>query len=263
VTVELTDTPEEEAPRKVVVKVDPGPPTIIEKSEVRFTGVNASDELGTSQRLQIEETWPLQAGEQFSQSAWSSAKSGGLKELQKRRYPLARIDTSLADVDADTNKAQVSVSYDPGPAYTFGPLQIDGAERYDPVRTARIARLPEGQEYDLQSMLDAQQRLVSSGYYDSVFLSLADSPQQAATEAERRAAQESGCSHHLARDCQGARGQAAEMGVRCGSEHRHRTSPVHRPHLQQGARSELARRQQAAAGQEEPADLHAAGRPSR
>lgn len=185
VTVELTDTPEEEAPRKVVVKVDPGPPTIIEKSEVRFTGVNASDELGTSQRLQIEETWPLQAGEQFSQSAWSSAKSGGLKELQKRRYPLARIDTSLADVDADTNKAQVSVSYAPGPAYTFGPLQIDGAERYDPVRTARIARLPEGQEYDLQSMLDAQQRLVSSGYYDSVFLSLTDSPQQATTEAER------------------------------------------------------------------------------
>ncbi len=185
VTVELTDTPEEEAPRKVVVKVDPGPPTIIEKSEVRFAGINASDELGTSQRLQIEETWPLQAGEQFSQSAWSSAKSGGLKELQKRRYPLARIDTSLADVDADTNKAQVSVSYDPGPAYTFGPLQIDGAERYDPVRTARIARLPEGREYDLQSMLDAQQRLVSSGYYDSVFLSLADSPQQAATEAER------------------------------------------------------------------------------
>jgi translocation and assembly module TamA len=185
VTVELTDTPEEEAPRKVVVRVDPGPPTIIEKSEVRFTGVNASDELGTSQRLQIEETWPLQAGEPFSQSAWSSAKSAGLKELQKRRYPLARIDTSLADVDADTNKAQVSVSYAPGPAYTFGPLQIDGAERYDPVRTARIARLPEGQEYDLQSMLDAQQRLVSSGYYDSVFLSLADSPQQAATEAER------------------------------------------------------------------------------
>lgn len=185
VTVELTDTPEEDAPRKVVVKVDPGPPTIIEKSEVRFAGINASDELGTSQRLQIEETWPLQAGEQFSQSAWSSAKSGGLKELQKRRYPLARIDTSLADVDADTNKAQVSVSYDPGPAYTFGPLQIDGAQRYDPVRTARIARLPEGQEYDLQSMLDAQQRLVSSGYYDSVFLSLADSPQQAATEAGR------------------------------------------------------------------------------
>lgn len=185
VTVELTDTPEAKEPRKVVVKVDPGPPTLIEQSQVSFTGVNAHDALGAAQRLQIQETWPLKPGEQFSQSAWSSAKSGGLKELQKRRYPLARIDTSLADVDADTNKASINVTYDPGPAYTFGSLQIEGAERYDPIKTARIGRLPEGREYDQQSLLDAQQRLVSSGYYDSVFLSLADTPRQDETEQQR------------------------------------------------------------------------------
>ena len=178
VTVELTDTPEAEEPRKVVVKVDPGPPAIIEQSQLRFTGVNAQEELGAAQRLQIEETWPLKPGERFSQAAWSAAKSGGLKELQKRRYPLARIDTSLADIDADTNKANVNVTYDPGPAYTFGPLKIEGAERYDPVGTARIGRVPEGKEYSQQSLLDAQQRLVSSGYYDSVFLALADAPTQ-------------------------------------------------------------------------------------
>lgn len=193
VTVELTDTPEEDAdaPRKVVVKVDPGPATVIEQSEVKFVGPNAEDELGRSQRLTIEETWPLNVGEHFTQNAWGSAKSGGLKELQKRRYPLARIDHSLADVDADTNKARINVAYDPGPAYTFGPLQIEGAQRYDSVGTARIARLPEGQEYNQQSMLDAQQRLVSSGYYDSVFLTLADAPQQtesAAADDEKRKA---------------------------------------------------------------------------
>lgn len=186
VTVELSDTPEEdaEAPRKVVVKVDPGPPTLIEESKVGFTGPNAGDDLGLSQRLSIEETWPLKPGATFTQSAWSGAKNGGLKELQKRRYPLARIDHSLADIDADTNRARVNVSYDPGPAYTFGPLQIEGAQRYDPVGTARIARLPQGQEYDLQAMLDAQQRLVGSGYYDSVFLTLADAPQQAQSAAD-------------------------------------------------------------------------------
>jgi translocation and assembly module TamA len=193
VTVELTDTPEEDAdaPRKVVVKVDPGPATVIEQSEVQFVGPNAEDELGRSQRLTIEETWPLNVGEHFTQSAWGSAKSGGLKELQKRRYPLARIDHSLADVDADTSKARINVAYDPGPAYTFGPLQIEDAQRYDSVGTARIARLPEGQEYNQQSMLDAQQRLVSSGYYDSVFLTLADAPQQtesAAADDEKRKA---------------------------------------------------------------------------
>ncbi|MFD2754491.1 autotransporter assembly complex protein TamA [Comamonas terrae] len=187
VTVELSETPDEDAPRKVVVKVDPGPATVIAQSEVRFAGTNAEDELGTSQRLQIQDNWPLKPGEKFSQAAWSGAKSGGLKVLQKRRYPLARIDTSLADVDADTHQARVSVSYEPGPAYTFGPLKIEGAERYDPVGTARIARLPEGREYDLQAMLDAQQRLVSSGYYDSVFLTLADAPQQAESEAGNEA----------------------------------------------------------------------------
>lgn len=182
VTVELTDTPEAAEPRKVVVKVNPGPATMIDQSQVRFTGINAHDPLGAAQRQQIEDTWPLKPGEQFSQSAWSRAKSGGLRELQQRRYPLARIDTSLADIDADTSKANVNVTYDPGPAYTFGPLKIEGAERYDPVGTARIGRLPEGKEYNQQSMLDAQQRLVSSGYYDSVFLTLADAPTQGESE---------------------------------------------------------------------------------
>jgi translocation and assembly module TamA len=33
----------------------------------------------------------------------------------------------------------------------------------------RIARLPVGEEYKQTSLLDAQQRLSNSGYFDSVF----------------------------------------------------------------------------------------------
>ncbi len=177
VSVEVKETPDsEEAPRMVTVKVDPGTPTTIKQSEVRFSGVNANAPDGAAQRETIQRNWPLKPGEQFSQSQWSSAKSGGLKTLQARRYPTARIDSSLADVDADKNEANVSVTYDPGAAYTFGPLKIEGTERYDPVGLARVARLPEGQVYDQNVMLDTQQRLVASGYFDSVFLTLADTP---------------------------------------------------------------------------------------
>ena len=177
VTVEVTETPDaEDAPRKVTVHVETGPETSIKQTEVRFSGVNANDPLGQPQRDSIRDAWPLKPGERFTQSAWSSAKSGGLRELQSRRYPTARIDSSLADVDADKNEANVSVIYDPGAAYTFGPLVIEGSQRYDLVGLARVARLPEGQEYDQVAMLDTQQRLVRSGYYDSVFLSLADAP---------------------------------------------------------------------------------------
>lgn len=187
VTVEVKETPEsEEAPRKVIVNVDPGPATTIKHSEVRFSGANAQDPEGKAQRDAIRDQWPLKPGEPFSQSQWSSAKSGGLKVLQARRYPTARIDTSLADVDADHNEASVGVTYDPGAAYTFGPLVIEGTERYDPVGLARIARLPEGKVYDQNVMLDTQQRLVSSGYFDSVFLALAETPKASLGDSEQK-----------------------------------------------------------------------------
>ncbi|MDR2335794.1 MAG: BamA/TamA family outer membrane protein [Burkholderiaceae bacterium] len=187
VTVEVKETPEsEEAPRKVIVNVDPGPATTIKHSEVRFSGANAQDPEGKAQRDAIRDQWPLKPGEPFSQSQWSSAKSGGLKVLQARRYPTARIDTSLADVDADHNEASVGVTYDPGAAYTFGPLVIEGTERYDPVGLARIARLPEGKVYDQNVMLDTQQRLVSSGYFDSVFLALAETPRASLGDSEQK-----------------------------------------------------------------------------
>ena len=187
VTVEVTETPDaEDAPRKVTVHVETGPETSIKQTEVRFSGVNANDPLGQPQRDSIRDAWPLKPGERFTQSAWSSAKSGGLRELQSRRYPTARIDSSLADVDADKNEANVSVIYDPGAAYTFGPLVIERSQRYDPVGLARVARLPEGQEYDQVAMLDTQQRLVRSGYYDSVFLTLADAPAVQPGDSEQK-----------------------------------------------------------------------------
>ena len=187
VTVEVTETPDaEDAPRKVTVHVETGPETSIKQTEVRFSGVNANDPLGQPQRDSIRDAWPLKPGERFTQSAWSSAKSGGLRELQSRRYPTARIDSSLADVDADKNEANVSVIYDPGAAYTFGPLVIEGSQRYDLVGLARVARLPEGQEYDQVAMLDTQQRLVRSGYYDSVFLTLADAPAVQPGDSEQK-----------------------------------------------------------------------------
>lgn len=191
VTVQVRETPDTgAAPLEVTVQVDPGEAATITHSQVRFTGINADDPGGAAQRASIESQWPLQPGQRFTQAEWSQAKSQGLRTLQARRYPLARIDTSLADIDADTHGADVSVAYAPGPAYTFGPLRIEGAQRYDPVGTARIARLPEGQEYSQTALVDAQLRLASSGYYDSVFLTLADVPAQGeSAEADGQAQQ--------------------------------------------------------------------------
>lgn len=174
IELELIEQPRSsDLPSTVIVKVDPGPVTEVASANISFSGINAEDPQGNFIRRSIERNWGLQEGEAFSQSEWSSAKNNGLRSLQDRRYPTASLASSSANIDTDTNAAQLKVDYEPGPAYYFGPLVIEGAERYNPAGLIRLARLPVDQEYKQSSLLDAQQRLASSGYYDSVFLTLA------------------------------------------------------------------------------------------
>lgn len=175
ITVELTETPgSKEAPRTVVVTVQPGPQTRIASAEVDFADNAAGDDTRGSLRQQqrVVRDWSLTPGAPFTQSAWDAAKTGGLRQLQARRHPAARIANSRAEIDADEHQAKLSVTYDTGPAYRFGPLRVEGHERYDPDGARRLARLPTGAIYDEAEMLDAQLRLASSGYYDAVFLTL-------------------------------------------------------------------------------------------
>ncbi|WP_093380887.1 autotransporter assembly complex family protein [Variovorax sp. OV329] len=172
-TLELKDTPDsEKAPRAIHITVEPGPATRIEKVQLNFQGPVAQDPRDEAQRNEIRSGWRLPPGQIFTQQGWDAAKTVSLRTLAARRYPTARIDSSLADIDADQSTAGLQVGFASGPAYRFGPLIINGSERYDPDAARRIARLPTGQDYDQQRLLDAQLRLASSGYYDSVFLTM-------------------------------------------------------------------------------------------
>ncbi|WP_445206437.1 autotransporter assembly complex protein TamA [Acidovorax sp. sic0104] len=196
ITVELTETPDSKAaPRTVVVTVQPGPQTHIASADIDFSGNPAADpedaKATTRQQQRVQRNWSLSPGLAFTQSAWDSAKTDGLRQLQARRHPTARIANSRAEIDADKHEAKLSVTYDPGPAYRFGPLRVQGSERYDPDGARRLARLPTGAVYDEAELLDAQLRLASSGYYDAVFLTLdteGTDPQAAPVVAQVREA---------------------------------------------------------------------------
>ena len=171
--LELEETPSSErAPREVVITVEPGERTRVGEVQIDFSGPVQTDPSAESQRNAIRSAWALQPGQPFDQQAWDNAKSAGLRLLTARRYPTGHVRNSRAEVDADRHAARLGISYESGPAYRFGPMQVRGGERYDADGARRIARLPTGTDYDQQKLLDAQQRLASSGYYDSVFLTL-------------------------------------------------------------------------------------------
>ncbi|MGJ7483614.1 autotransporter assembly complex protein TamA [Variovorax sp. LT2P21] len=171
-TLELNETPGGKAPRQVVITVDPGPPTRIGAVDIGFRGAIANDPGAAAQREAIRAAWTLRTGQLFTQPAWDNAKTVGLRSLTAKRYATGNVATSRAEIDADKGEAKLGVAYDSGPAYRFGPLDVRGVERYSADGTRRIARIPTGADYDQQKLLDAQQRLASSGYYDSVFLTL-------------------------------------------------------------------------------------------
>ncbi|MDR6538875.1 autotransporter assembly complex family protein [Variovorax soli] len=171
-TLELQETPDAKAPREVRITVDPGELTRVAQVQIDFSGPIAADPSAEAQREAIRKDWPLRTGQPFTQLGWDNAKSAALRSLTAKRFPTGSVALSRADIDADAGQARLHVDYRSGPAYRFGPLEVRGSERYDADAARRIARVPTGSDYDQQQLLDAQQRLASSGYYDSVFLTL-------------------------------------------------------------------------------------------
>ncbi|MBT9512808.1 MAG: BamA/TamA family outer membrane protein [Acidovorax sp.] len=223
ITVELTETPEKTtSPRTVTVTVQPGPQTRIASTNITVAGhADADTDSLARQQQRVQRNWSLAPGQPFTQSAWDGAKADGLRQLQARRYPTARIAHSRAEIDADQHQAQLSVAYDPGPAYRFGPLRVEGSQRYGSDGARRLARLPTGAVYDEAEMLDAQLRLAGSGYYDAVFLTLdtdGTDPKAAPVVAQVREAQ--------VQKLVFGPGFSTDSGARLSLEHIHNQMPV-------------------------------------
>jgi translocation and assembly module TamA len=168
--------------RKIIIEVDPGEQAKIESREIHFAEPMNSEPGGQNQRRDIVRDWLLKEGNPFTQEEWDASKTAGLRTLQRERYPTARIADSKATVVTSTNQVDLEITYDAGPAYRFGVLKLEGVQRYDAEGVRNIARIPTGEFYREEALLDAQQRLVSSGYFESAFL-LLDSSEKNFNEA--------------------------------------------------------------------------------
>jgi len=163
----------EPGPRpRLVVTVEPGPPTVVGAVDLGFEGdiATSTDPDAVRQREGIRAAWELPVGQSFTQGRWDAAKIAATRRLVARRYPAGRIGYSLADVDAASRQARLALRLDSGALFRLGELRVTGAERYDPLLVERLARLPGGMVYDQEKIVQAQLRLAGSGYYESAFL---------------------------------------------------------------------------------------------
>ncbi len=167
-TVEITQEKAGLQRPLIAITITPGPATTIASTRFDFAGdIASSPDAAAAQKNDIQGNWLLPKGQPFTQDAWDSAKTQALRTLTARRYPMGRISSSLADIDPAGNTADLSLALDSGPLYRLGPLQITGVSRYSSVLVPRLAQLKEGAVYDQKELIDAQQRIGTSGYFDS------------------------------------------------------------------------------------------------
>lgn len=164
----------------VTVRVEPGPVTQVASVNVSFVGDIADSPAAAQQRAEIQREAGLIAGLPFTQADWNATKAVALRRLVAQRYPLGRVQNSLADIDAENHQARLYIELDSGRAMRMGEVQVQGAERYDAITVERLVRLSglePGSDYDLAKMQDAQRRLAESGYYDAVFVYVDPTPE--------------------------------------------------------------------------------------
>ncbi|MES2536098.1 MAG: autotransporter assembly complex family protein [Pseudomonadota bacterium] len=156
--------------------VVPGKTTDIGTVNIGFAGAIAASPDQRQRMEGLRQDWGLKAGAIFRQSAWDDAKSGLLKGLLNRDYPAARIAASEARIEPDRHLAQLSVDVDSGPAFTFGPLQIEGLQRYSRKMVEDLNPIEPGEPYSQEKLNELQARLQNTGYFRSAFATIEVDP---------------------------------------------------------------------------------------
>lgn len=180
------------------IAIAAGPQASISDVRIRFSGDIATDQdpAVQAQRGAITAGWSLPAGQGFTQERWDEAKTAALRALVAQRYALGRLGASSATVSQDGTTVALRIELDSGPTFRLGAANVVGASRYPPELATRLSWLRTGEIYSQQALVQAQQRLMASGYYDSAYLSIApqDRPEAtpltyAVTEAKRQKVQ--------------------------------------------------------------------------
>ena len=159
----------------VMLVVEPGPQAQVGNVvlAVRPAAQAPSGDSAAPLTDRLEKHWPMPSGHPFTQAAWDEAKSAALREFTQAGYPAAALAGSLADVDSDTHTVNLALEIDPGPAFSFGPVVVEGLQRYEAAWVSHMVELAgvvPGSSYELAKLQSAQQRLAQSGYFESVFL---------------------------------------------------------------------------------------------
>jgi translocation and assembly module TamA len=161
-----TDVTTVDDKRSVKVSVDPGPRTQIASVQLHFTGAVTTEDHARENAARF--AFSVNEGDPFTQSGWNDAKNAALRALQSKRYLGAKIVRSQARINPRAHLADLSVTFDSGPTFTLGKLDVSGPKRYPAWIIDHVNPIQEGEVYDVARVNELQRQIQNTPYYASV-----------------------------------------------------------------------------------------------
>jgi translocation and assembly module TamA len=121
---------------------------------------------------QLREGWLLPKGEPFRNTRWTDAKSAVLARLRAEGYAAATWSGTSARADVAANEVRLTLIADSGPRFRVGEVKIEGLDVQDAAPARNLAGFGRGAPATEAALLDYQDRLVRSGLYDQVAVTL-------------------------------------------------------------------------------------------
>ena len=164
-------------PDRVRVRVEPGPASTISRVTLEAEGelestAAAGYRHAVASWADFRKNWPLGAGTDFRNPAWSAAKSGALARLRAAGYANATWSGTGAQVDAQRHTVRLFLVVDSGPLFRFGTFQIEGVVAQDAQTVRNLAAIEPGTPVTETLLLEFQERLQRAGLFDSVVVTL-------------------------------------------------------------------------------------------
>jgi len=171
--------------RRILIKLEPGPPATVGRFTLEFDGdlaraAESGDQQAMDLQARIRSEWQMQPGQVFRNGNWDGAKGQTLALLRAEGYASAQWTATAAQVDPSTDKARLFLVVDTGPRFLAGDFVVEGLERQAEKNVRQLAGFGAGTPLTQTRLLDYQDRLQKTGLFDQVAVIYDPDPAQAA-----------------------------------------------------------------------------------
>ena len=159
---------------RVTVDINPGPPVLIDKVDLKIDGPGATDPL--FQRITRKS--PLHSGDRLNHATYESVKT----DLQRTAATYGYLDAKLVHnelvVDPKNHKASIALEMETGVRYRFGTTSIEQTSVRDSL-VRKYLRYREGDYFDMTQVLRTQFALDDAQYFSNLEVLPQDADHQA------------------------------------------------------------------------------------